>query len=145
MATVARPSPFFLSRWKEEGRRAVARYFFLGGGLLLLASRSIRLTRSLGSGSAAISSYIACSCFCSHISKGRSVGSFTFLSRAASAARSFCGLLSFAMAHCAWNEEPSTDSPPRHTSLPERMPIFNSHVHAGLWERGQRSWMRASV
>src|ERR1700743_2494432 len=82
---------FCLDRKEGEGS-APGRYSFLRGGLVLLASRSIRLTRSFGSGSAAISSYIACSCFCSHISKGRSGGgSFTFFVTDASASWYFSG------------------------------------------------------
>src|SRR5258708_40018416 len=91
-----------------------------GGLPLFSASLSMRLSKSAGSGSLAISSYMACNCFCSHTSNGRSVEAFIF-ARAVSPARSFLGLSSLAMARRPQNEDHSADSCPRHRTLLVRM------------------------
>src|SRR5206468_1829133 len=75
-----------------------------------------------------ISSYMACNCFCSHVSNGRSVEAF-ILVRAVSPARSFLGLSSLAMARPPRNKNHSADSCPRHNTLLVRMPVFVSLVH----------------
>src|ERR1700722_16795055 len=92
----------------------VPRAYFLSLSLffcspVLAASLSIRPRRSLGSGSPAISSYMACSCFCTHMSNGRSVDAFA-RGRGISPPRPLRGLSSLAMPYFPGNEGHSSGS-----------------------------------